>query len=100
MFLGIAIVVWIAAGILSYGIWVNYSKREFSYFPVGKLMTVVLLGLGPLSLLSAVCVLVPCRPYGFDLRPYTSDERWRNFAAEYNTLTYTYKNREEFDKEY
>lgn len=101
MFVDIAIVVvvgWIGTGILSYGIWVHGEKRDFSYFPIGKNMTIELLTTGPISLLSTLAASE--RPYGFDLRPYTREERWRNFNAEYNTLTYTYKTKEQFDEEY
>jgi hypothetical protein len=98
MFIGLEIAVWIVTGVLSYGIWVDYWKRSFDYFAVGLLVGLFVLATGPFSLLAAICVHEG--PYGFDLRPYTREERWRNFNAKYNTLTYTHKTREQFDEEY
>lgn len=96
MFLGIAIAVWIATGILSYGIWVHEWKREFDYFAVGPFGLFVF-ALGPFSLLATI--FVHHGSYGFDLHPYSRDVRFQNYSRRYNNEWNT-ESREQFDKEY
>jgi len=94
MFLGIAIAVWVVTGFISYGIHVHEYQRRYDYhdaFP----FALFVFALGPVSLFSTV--YLHRGPWGFQLKPRTREERYRNFVAEYPSLNYT---REQFDEEY
>lgn len=87
------ILVWIAAGVLSLGIYIHNTKNRFGYFspfPFG--IGVLILGFPSLF----ATIITHEGRWGFSLKPYTREERWEIYRKEYPTLA----NREHFDRAY
>jgi len=96
MFLGIAIAVYLLTVVLAYGIMLHEDKNLFSYFSPFPFLAIVPL-FGPAALFAAI--MTHEGKWGFDLVPYTRQQRWEKFSAIYNK-GFVFQTREEFDKEY
>lgn len=97
MILAIVLGLWLALGVISYGIYLHEYKRDFDYFAAFP-FALFILSAGPFSLFS----ILICHKgsWGFDLKPYTREERWQNFYETYNQSGFIFKTREQFDREY
>jgi len=89
-------IIWILCSALSYGICLNWHKREFNYFRFDmswKLLHIY----GPAALFFTI--MIHSGKYGLDFKDFTADERWRNFDKEYNSDGYIFMTREQFERE-
>lgn len=94
------IIFWMASGIVSFGIHNKFEKARFGYFNVFPFGIFPLLG-GPVGLIaSIVTTIIWNNSFGFDLVPYSREQRWKIFDSIYNNDGFIFRTREQFDKEY
>lgn len=92
------VLIWLACGVLAYGMWTyDYQHREYNYISDSLILNLFFILTGPGSLLASLLI---SDYYGLSFKAFTPDQRWENFNRTYNFDGVVYKTREEFDEEY
>ena len=85
-------VVWIACGVIAYGMTLFDFERDFPFFGGHLGIARTMGGFGPVGLLVAILC---SHKYGLMFKPYTKEEKWHFYHARFPPMSY-----ESFEEHY